>query len=39
VLQEVTAQAGHVIGFVSHADLATALDERSDGRLQLDPPS
>ena len=39
VLDEVTAQAGRVIGFVSRADLARALDERSDGRLQLDPPS
>jgi tRNA A-37 threonylcarbamoyl transferase component Bud32/membrane-associated phospholipid phosphatase len=39
VLEEVTAQAGQVIGYVSRADLAHALDERSDGRLQLDPPS
>ena len=39
VLEEVTAQAGRVIGFVSRADLARALDERSDGRLRLDPPS
>ena len=38
-MDEVTAQAGRVIGFVSRADLARALDERSDGRLQLDPPS
>ena len=39
VLEDVTAQAGQVIGFVSRAHLARALDERSDGRLQLDPPS
>ena len=38
-MEEVTAQAGQVIGFVTRADLARALDERSDGRLQLDPPS
>ena len=37
VLEDVTEQAGQVIGFVSRADLARALDERSDGRLQLDP--
>ena len=34
-----TAQAGQVIGFVPRAHLARALDERSDGRLRLDPPS
>jgi hypothetical protein len=39
VVAEVTAQAGRVIGLVSRADLARALDERSDGRLRLDPPS
>jgi hypothetical protein len=39
VLQDVTAQAGRVIGFVSRFDLARALDERSNGRLRLDPPS
>ena len=39
VLEEVTAQASRVIGFVSRAHLARVLDERSDGRLQLDPPS
>jgi tRNA A-37 threonylcarbamoyl transferase component Bud32 len=39
VLQDVTAQASQVIGFVPRAELARALDERSDGRLQLDPPS
>ena len=39
VLEDVTAQAGQVIGFVTRADLAQALDERSDGRLQLDPPT
>jgi tRNA A-37 threonylcarbamoyl transferase component Bud32/membrane-associated phospholipid phosphatase len=33
----VTAQASSVISFVPRADLAAALDERSDGRLQLDP--
>jgi hypothetical protein len=38
VLADVTAQASRVIGFVSRADLAHALDERSDGRLHLDPP-
>lgn len=39
VLEEVTAEAGRVIGFVPRGDLARALDQRSDGRLQLDPPS
>jgi tRNA A-37 threonylcarbamoyl transferase component Bud32/membrane-associated phospholipid phosphatase len=39
VLDDVTAQASRVIGFVPRTDLARALDERSDGRLQLDPPS
>ena len=39
VVDDVTAQAGRVIGFVTRADLAQALDERSDGRLQLDPPT
>ncbi len=39
VLEDVTAQAGEVIGFVSRAELARALDERSDGRLELNPPS
>jgi hypothetical protein len=39
VVEDVTAQAGQVIGFVTRADLAQALDERSDGRLRLDPPS
>ena len=37
VLDEVTAQAGQVIGFVTRAELARVLDERSAGRLQLDP--
>jgi hypothetical protein len=37
VLDEVTRQAGQVIGFVTRSELADALDERSDGRLQLDP--
>jgi tRNA A-37 threonylcarbamoyl transferase component Bud32/membrane-associated phospholipid phosphatase len=39
VIDEVSGQASQVIGFLSRADLAEALDERSDGRLQLDPPS
>ena len=39
VVSDVTAQASRVIGFVSRADLARALDERSHGRLRLDPPS
>jgi membrane-associated phospholipid phosphatase/tRNA A-37 threonylcarbamoyl transferase component Bud32 len=39
VLEEVTAQAGQVIGFVTRTDLDEALRERSDGRLHLDPPS
>jgi hypothetical protein len=38
VLDDVTAQAGDVIGFVPRADLAAVLDQRSDGRLHLDPP-
>jgi tRNA A-37 threonylcarbamoyl transferase component Bud32/membrane-associated phospholipid phosphatase len=39
VVDEVTRQAAQVIGFVSRTELARALDERSDGRLTLDPPS
>ena len=39
VLEEVTAQASRVIDFVSRAHLARSLDERSNGRLRLDPPS
>jgi tRNA A-37 threonylcarbamoyl transferase component Bud32 len=39
VVEQITAQASQVIGFVSRAELARALDERSDGRLQLDPAS
>ena len=39
VREDVIAQANDVIGFVPRADLAQALDERSDGRLRLDPPS
>lgn len=39
VRDAVTEQASHVIGFVSRADLARALDERSHGRLRLDPPA
>jgi len=38
MLAEVTAQASHVIGFVARRNLAQALDERSEGRLRLDPP-
>ena len=38
VLEDGTAQAGEVLGFVSRADLARALDERSDGRLELNQP-
>jgi tRNA A-37 threonylcarbamoyl transferase component Bud32/membrane-associated phospholipid phosphatase len=37
VVGDVTAQANRVIAFVPRADLARALDERSDGRLHLDP--
>jgi tRNA A-37 threonylcarbamoyl transferase component Bud32/membrane-associated phospholipid phosphatase len=37
VLDDVRAQATQVISFVTRADLALALDERSDGRLHLDP--
>ena len=39
VRAEVIAQASRVIGFVPRADLARALDERSNGRLRLDPSS
>jgi membrane-associated phospholipid phosphatase/tRNA A-37 threonylcarbamoyl transferase component Bud32 len=39
VREDVSAQASRVIGFVPRADLAVALDERSNGRLRLDPPS
>jgi membrane-associated phospholipid phosphatase/tRNA A-37 threonylcarbamoyl transferase component Bud32 len=39
VITDVTAEASRVIGFVPRADLARVLDERSDGRLQLDPAS
>ena len=39
VVEDVTTQAGHVIGFVPRTDLARALDERSDGRIELDPPA
>jgi hypothetical protein len=35
VFEEITAQARQVIGFVPRAELAQALDERSDGHLQL----
>ena len=37
VVEEVTRQAGQVIGFVTRTELAAVLDERSDGRLHLDP--
>jgi tRNA A-37 threonylcarbamoyl transferase component Bud32/membrane-associated phospholipid phosphatase len=39
VVDEITAQADEVIGFVTRAELAAALDDRSDGRLHLDPTS
>jgi hypothetical protein len=39
VRENVIAQANDVIDFALRADLAQALDERSDGRLRLDPPS
>ena len=39
VIDEVTAQASELIGYVTRTELARALDERSDGRLHLDPPS
>ena len=39
VVRDVTEQAGRVIGFVPRGDLARALEERSDGRLRLDPTS
>jgi hypothetical protein len=39
VVRDVTEQAGRVISFVPRADLARALDERSHGRLRLDPTS
>jgi tRNA A-37 threonylcarbamoyl transferase component Bud32/membrane-associated phospholipid phosphatase len=39
VIADVSSQASRVIRFVPRADLARALDERSDGRLRLDPSS
>jgi tRNA A-37 threonylcarbamoyl transferase component Bud32 len=39
VLEDVRAQANQVIGFVTRTDLARALDERSDGHLELNPPA
>lgn len=39
VLHEVSVQFSQVIGFVPRAQLAQALDERSHGRLQLNPPT
>ena len=38
VVDDVTTQAGRVIGFVPRTDLARALNDRSDGRLKLNPP-
>jgi tRNA A-37 threonylcarbamoyl transferase component Bud32/membrane-associated phospholipid phosphatase len=37
VVEEVSAQARQVVEFVPRAQLAAALDARSDGRLHLDP--
>jgi hypothetical protein len=34
---EFAAQAPQVLGFTTRATLRRALDQRSDGRLQLDP--
>ena len=39
VLHDVTAQSRQVIGFVGPPSLPMVLDERSNGRLQLDPPT
>jgi hypothetical protein len=39
VREEVIEQSSEVLSFVSRARLALALDERSDGRLRLDPPA
>jgi tRNA A-37 threonylcarbamoyl transferase component Bud32 len=39
VIADVTTQAGRVIGFVPRTALARVLDERSDGRLKLNPPA
>jgi tRNA A-37 threonylcarbamoyl transferase component Bud32 len=39
VQDDLRTQAGRVIGFVPRAELARALDERTNGRLRLDPPS
>jgi hypothetical protein len=39
VVEEITRQARQVIGFVTRTEFAALLDERSDGRLHLDPPS
>jgi tRNA A-37 threonylcarbamoyl transferase component Bud32 len=39
VLEDLTAQAPRVVGFVPRAELARVLDDRSDGRLDLNPPS
>jgi tRNA A-37 threonylcarbamoyl transferase component Bud32 len=39
VIADVSGQAARVMRFVPRADLARALDERSDGRLRLDPSS
>ena len=37
VLSEVKAGAASVVGYASRIGLAQALEERSDGRLHLDP--
>ncbi|HEY0520515.1 MAG TPA: phosphatase PAP2 family protein [Ilumatobacteraceae bacterium] len=37
VVAEVSEEAGRVIGFIARAELARVLDERSHGRLHLDP--
>jgi tRNA A-37 threonylcarbamoyl transferase component Bud32 len=39
VVAEIAAQANDVIGLVTRAELQRVLDERSDGRLKLDPSS
>jgi hypothetical protein len=39
VLDDLTGQADRVVGFVSREDLDDALDERSDGRVRLNPPA
>ena len=34
---EITAGSAAILGFTAREELRRALDERSDGRLQLDP--